>query len=239
MCYRYSIYSRPELIEARFDAKFQKNFTPKYHASAFSQEKLPIITNNNPKEIILADWGLIPHWVKNAKQADEIRQKTANARSETIYEKPSFRNSAKKNHCLVIADGFFEWREVNKRKYPYFIRLKNHNLFSMAGLWEPWTNPETDEYFITYTIITTEANSLMKIVHNQKKRMPVILSEESEKIWLDISIDSSLAKRILSPFDDDKMEAYTISKLITSRESDPNVSEVLTPYTYPGVKSRL
>jgi len=239
MCYRYSIFSKPELIELRFKAKFQKKFIPKYHTSAFSQEKLPIITNKNPKEIILADWGFIPHWVKNVKQAEDIRLKTANARSETIYEKPSFRYAAKNNHCLVIADGFFEWRAVNNFKYPYFIRLKNHKLFAMAGLWDFWINPDTDEDIITFTIITTEANPLMKIVHNQKKRMPVILTDESEKMWLDVSLDDSFVKNILTSYDEDEMEAYTISKLITSKKKDLNVSEILNPYSYPGVESRL
>ena len=184
MCYRYSIYSKPELFEAKWNATFHKEFTPTYHASAFSQQKLPIITNDRQGDIQLAEWGLIPHWAKTVQKADEIRSKTANARAETIFEKPSFRHSASNNHCLVLADGFFEWREVHRKKYPYYVRLKTHKPFAMAGLWEPWTNPDTDEGMITYTIITTQANPLMEIVHNQKKRMPVILPDGSEKLWL-------------------------------------------------------
>lgn len=234
MCYRYSIFSKPEMFNAILD----KDFSPVYHVSAFSQQKLPIITNDKPGKVQLASWGLIPHWAKSVKQAEKMRIKTANARAETIYEKPSFRHSAKNNHCLVLADGFFEWREVNKRKYPYFIRLKNQQPFAMAGLWENWTNPETDERQITYTIITTEANPMMQIIHNQKKRMPVILPEGFEKFWLN-ELGKENAEKLLVPFEQDKMEAYTISKLITAKDKDPNVSQVLMPYTYPGVEARF
>jgi putative SOS response-associated peptidase YedK len=118
------------------------------------------------------------------------------------------------------------------------VRLKNHEPFAMAGLWESWKNPDTDEEIITYTIITTQANPLMEIVHNQKKRMPVILPDGNEKLWLS-RLDKEKAQKLLAPFDQDKMEAYTISKLITARDRDPNVSQVLVPFTYPGVEARL
>jgi putative SOS response-associated peptidase YedK len=239
MCYRYSIFSKPELLEAKWNAMLNQDFSPIYHASAFSQQKLPIITNDSPKEIILAEWGLIPHWVKSVKQADEIRIRTANARAETIYEKPSFRNAAKNKHCLVLADGFFEWREVHHKKYPYYVRLKTHEPFAMAGLWETWMNPDNGEEYVTYSIITTDANPLMAIVHNQKKRMPVILTDGFEKLWLSKDITKEQVHSILVPFEQGKMEAYTISKLITAKEKEPNVSQVLSPYTYPGVEPRF
>jgi len=239
MCYRYSIYSKPELFQSKWKATLHQKFSPQYHASAFSQQKLPIITDETPTEVQLAEWGLIPHWVKNSTQADEIKLKTANARAETIYEKPSFRHAAQNHHCLVLADGFFEWREVHHKKYPYFIRLKSHQPFAMAGLWQPWTNPETNQTHLTYTIITTTANPLLAVIHNQKKRMPVILPDGFEKLWLSKDCTKEQSTQILVPFEEDKMQAYTISKRITAKDKETNVSQVLTPYTYPGIQPRF
>jgi len=239
MCYRYSIYSKPELIEAKYQATFQQEFPPTYHASAFSNTTLPIITNETRDHIILAAWGLIPPWAKTLQQADDIKTKTANARAETIYQKPSFRHAATHHHCVIIADGFFEWREVLHRKYPYYIRMKSQKPFSMAGLWEPWIHPDTGETIITYSIITTQANPLMAVIHNTKKRMPVILPDGFENLWLDATLPPEQAQQLLVPFEQEKMEAYTISKLITAKDKDPNVSQVLAPYTYPGVDAQL
>ena len=146
MCYRYSVPSR-EVLEKKFKATFKRNenFERKYHVGTFNNPKLPVITNEDPKQIDLFHWGLIPFWVKDQKNADEIRQKTANARGKSIFEKPSYRNAAEKKHCLVLADGFFEWRYYNGRNYPHYIYLKNHEPFAIAGLWDSWTNRETQE----------------------------------------------------------------------------------------------
>jgi len=236
MCYRYSIYTKPEVVEKKFKAKFKEKYIPKYHVSAFLQYKLPVITNENPKEIQLFNWGLVPFWVKDEKQAETIREKTANARAETIYEKPAFRHAAQKKHCLVLVDGFYEWREFHGRNYPYYIRLKSHEPFSIAGLWESWNNTETDETVFSYTVITTKANPLMEQIHNKKKRMPVILPKELERLWINDSVSKDQAKELLIPISEYDMEAYTISRLITSKTQDPDVPEVIQPYTYPELK---
>src|SRR5215210_7603218 len=104
-----------------------------------------------------------------------------NARAETITEKPSYRNAFKKRRCLVVADGFYEWQKVGDGKRPVFIRLKSGKPFGFAGLYEVWKG--TDEQpMTTCTIITTEANELMKPIH---ERMPVIIPKENEDMWLD------------------------------------------------------
>lgn len=238
MCYRYSVPSK-EVLEKKFKATFKRkeNFKRKYHVGAFDNPKLPVITNEDPKQINLFYWGLIPVWVKDQKNAEEIRQKTANARAESIFEKPSFRNSAEKKHCLVLADGFFEWRYFNGRNYPHYIFLKNHEPFAMAGLWEDWTNKETQEKIFTFTIITTKANPMMEIIHNKKKRMPVILKPEHYYDWISKSIDKDLSMKLLEPFDENQMEAYTISRLITSKDRNPNTPEVIKPYKYEELDS--
>jgi putative SOS response-associated peptidase YedK len=162
-----------------------------------------------------------------------------NARAESIFEKPSFRSAAEQRHCLVLTDGFFEWQEYEGKNYPYYIRLKNHEPFAMAGLWESWTDSKTAELLKTYTVITTKANPLMEQIHNKKKRMPVILPKDHERDWIAPSLDKSTAEALLVPYDESLMEAFTISRLITSRQRNPNAPEVLEPFTYPELQKKI
>jgi len=224
----------------RFSAVFLEEvpFKRQYHASSFDLPKLPVITNEQPTQIQLFTWGLIPFWVKDQKTAEEVRLKTMNARAESIFEKPSFRHAAGKQHCLVLADGFFEWQEVEGRNYPYYIRLKNQEPFAMAGLWDTWRNPTTAEVIQTYTVITTQANPLMERIHNKKKRMPVILPKNKECEWITPSLSKQAAEPLLVPYDEELMEAYTISRLITSRQRNPNVPEVSQPFSYPELQTK-
>ena len=144
MCYRYSVPG-PDVVKKTFQVKLGENFVKRYHVGAFEKIKLPVITNKDSHQVQLFKWGLIPFWVKDEKTANEFKDRTVNARSETIFEKPAFRSSAGKQHCLVIADGFFEWRYYNGKNYPYYIKLKNCKVFSIAGLWDRWTNKESGE----------------------------------------------------------------------------------------------
>jgi putative SOS response-associated peptidase YedK len=225
----------------RFSALFLENvpFKTQYHASSFDLPKLPVITNEQQKQIQLFTWGLIPFWVKDKQTAEEIRLKTMNARAESIFEKPSFRHAAEQKHCLVLTDGFFEWQEYEGKNYPYYIRLKNHEPFAMAGLWDSWIDPETSEVLQTYAVITTKANPLMEQIHNKKKRMPVILPKNHERDWVDSSLDKQAVEALLVPYDEHLMEAYTISRLITSRQRNPNIPEVLQPFTYPELQKKI
>jgi putative SOS response-associated peptidase YedK len=186
MCYNISISLDRERVEERFEAKCGEPhlFRTIYHASGFSSPLLPIITNQNPDTIQFFHWGFIPVWVKDEKRAHTIRVKTLNARSETIFDKPSFRNSILKKRCLVIVDGFYEWRHVEGKKYPYYITLLRGGIFSLAGIWDTWTNKENGEMKNTFSIITTRANALLEKIHNTKKRMPVIIQQEREREWL-------------------------------------------------------
>jgi putative SOS response-associated peptidase YedK len=231
MCYRYSVPG-PDNVKKTFQVKIGTSFEKRYHVGAFDNIKLPIITNENPEQTDLFNWGLIPFWVKDETTAEDIKQRTVNARSETIFEKPAFRSSASRKHCLVLADGFFEWRYYNGINYPYYIKLKNKDAFAMAGLWDCWDNKTTGEHVYTYTIITTEANPMMAKIHNKKKRMPAILKEEDSKKWISDSITKKESMSLLVPFDEKKMEAYTISKLITAKDQNANVPAVIKPFQY-------
>jgi len=231
MCYRYSVPG-PDVVKKTFQVKIGQDFDRMYHVGAFENVKLPVITNENPGQVSLFKWGLIPFWVKDEKTASEFKDRTVNARSETIFEKPAFRSSAGKKHCLVLADGFFEWRYFKGKNYPYYIQLKDRDVFSIAGLWDLWVNKSSGEEIYSYTIITAEANPLMAMIHNKKKRMPAILDPKDEKKWISKNLTKEETLDLLKPYDESKMTAYTISKLITTKDTDVNVPQVLEPFQY-------
>ena len=235
MCFHISLRKDLRAIENRFDASFIDAFFEKiYHVSAFSYPRLPVISNDDPCKIQLFFWGLIPLWVKDKKAALKIREQTLNAKAETITTKPSFRHSIKTKRCLVLADGFYEWQHVKNQTYPHYIHLKDHQLFAFAGIWDTWTNKGTNETLRTFSIITTQANPLLAVIHNTKKRMPVILRPEDERKWLsDIAVEEAVS--LLAPYDEKVMEAHTVSKLITTRGVPTNVPGVMSPHKYEAV----
>ena len=191
MCFYFSINKPKKVIEERFDSSFDSNdsFKAEPYANAFSKPTLPVIVNSEPDRIHLFKWGLIPHWVKGEENANKISSATFNARSETIFEKPSFRDAIKTQRCLVIADGFFEWKSEGKTKMRHFIQIKDNELFAFAGIWNSWVNKNTAEVVNTFSIITQEANPFMAEIHNIKKRQPVILNRENEAKWLSKNYD--------------------------------------------------
>ena len=183
MCYQTRIIRQKEEIMERFNAAIDElyDYNPIEFCSAFDFPKTPIITNANSSKIQLFNWGLIPHWSED----ESIRNYTLNARIETLSEKKSFKDIIQ-NRCLIIADGFYEWQWKTKsgsKKEKYLITLPNEELFAFAGIYSQWTN-FNNEKINSYSIITTEANELMSVIHNNKQRMPVILKSEDEQSWL-------------------------------------------------------
>lgn len=184
MCFHSKLSKKAQALQNRFKAKFENVdiLLPEIY-NAFQYPKTPVITNREADKIQLFNWGLIPAWAKD----DTIKKMTLNARIETIAEKPAFKGSIK-NRCLILADGFYEWQWLDpkgKNKQKYLITLPDDDTFAFAGLWSEWIDKSTGELLKTYTILTTEANELMSKIHNSKKRMPVIVSKENEKKWLE------------------------------------------------------
>jgi putative SOS response-associated peptidase YedK len=210
-----------------------QEWQPVYHASGFSFLQMPVITQADPKYVQLFNWGLIPSWVKTKIDADKLKAQTLNARSETAFEKPSFRSGIKYNRCLIPADGFFEWMDVNKKKYPHYIFMKNQELFCFGGIYANWTDRFTGELIQSFSILTTDANPMMEKIHNSKKRMPVIIPSNGYAHWLDNNLMPKDIQQFFKPFSDSEMAYHTISKLITSRVENSNVPEVLEAVEYP------
>jgi len=233
MCYYYSIPDL-EALEQRFHARLDPPtpFPRVYHVSGFSKPRLPVITNEDTQRIQLLNWGLIPHWMKEEATAAKFRVRTLNARAETIHEKPSFRHLITTQRCLVLADGFFEWRHYRGSTFPYYIRLQDQSPFAFAGLSDKWINPSTQQILKTYSVITTKANKLLEIVHNKRKRMPVMLQSDDEQQWLTSDLTRKEINSLLAPYDAAQMQAYPVSRLITSRDVHKNVPDAIRPVTY-------
>lgn len=213
MCGRFSLTQTEADIEARFGAKFYSNDLVKRYNVAPSQLAL-VITDAKPQELQLFRWGLIPSWAKDGS----IGNKMINARSETLREKPSFRTLVRKRRCLVIADGFYEWRPLDhKKKQPVRITLSNNGLFAMAGLWDEWNDPNSGELVDSFTIITAPANDLIRPVHD---RMPVILHASDEQKWLSAATIDQDIDRLLESYPSHEMDLYDVSEKVNSPLND-------------------
>ena len=212
MCGRYTL-TQPKKIKSRFETSSDiENFDKSYNIAP--SQYLPTITKNSPNQITMMKWGFVPHWGKD-KNFNLI-----NIRSDTVEEKPYFKNILTKNRCLVPSDGFFEWKKVKlegkEEKIPYFIHLKGKKLFSFAGIYSSVKDAEGKE-ILTYAILTTKPNSLVKKIHN---RMPVILKEESEQKWLDKKKEAKKLYELLKPYPSKDMESYKISKKVNNPVND-------------------
>ena len=213
MCGRYSLATDVEGLADRFDFRpTELTFLPRFNIAP-TQQVVTVINDGPENQAQLMKWGLIPFWAKDPS----IGNRMINARAETVAEKPAFRQSFQKRRCLVIADGFYEWRTVGKTKVPMRIILKSGETFGFAGLWETWKSPE-GESVQSCSIITTSPNEMMEPIHN---RMPVILPREAESVWLDTErVDPSTLHQLLLPYTAEAMEAYEVSQLVNSPKND-------------------
>ncbi|PKP20588.1 MAG: DUF159 family protein [Bacteroidetes bacterium HGW-Bacteroidetes-21] len=212
MCFHNSLSVESQTLENRYQAEFVEKHIYKAtkHGNAFANIQWPVITSSHSGEISQFGWGLIPGWIKDAESAKKIKLQTLNARSETVFEKPSFRNSIKSKRCLIPSTGFYEWQHEGKMKIPWFIRLKDVEIFSMAGIWDEWTDRNTGEIVRTFSILTTPANAIMEKIHNTKKRMPLMLLPHQEKAWLQVPPE----EREIAAFFEPLSDAYLTTEML-------------------------
>ncbi|MEP2670416.1 MAG: SOS response-associated peptidase [Cyclobacteriaceae bacterium] len=227
---RYGDSVDPKELERVFDGS-----QPTYHASGFDHPDLPVIINQSPANIQLLNWGLIPHWTKSIEDVVRIQNQTLNARAETLFEKPAFKESVVSRRCLIIADGFFEHHHKNGKTFPYHIQMKNNEPMSLAGIWDTWNGEGMER--TTVSIVTTRANPLMSRIHNNPKmsegpRMPLILPKENEMDWLNLSVsDAKDLEHFTLPFNESLLEAYTVPKL-KGKLAVGNTVKAITKYDY-------
>lgn len=206
MCFHYAYIADKIKTGNRYGVANPPEFESVFHANAFANPSMPIITAEEPDTISYYNWGLVPTWIKTQKDADDISKKTGNARSETVFEKPSFRNAIKSRRCIIPATGFYEWRHEGKEKIPHFVTTTDQEIFSFAGIYEHWTDKSTGEILHTYSILTMEANELMGYVHNNRSRMPVILNRDDEKYWLSNLKSKEEIEQGITQYPSDKMK---------------------------------
>jgi len=177
MCGRFAFYSPSEATAALFGATSSTEVVPRYNIAPTQFIAAVRTDAQGASELAMLRWGLVPFWAKDPS----IGNRMINARAETVAEKPSFRSAYKKRRCLILADGFYEWRKEGDGKTPYFISLADESPFAFAGLWEHWNSKESDESLQSTAIITTAANDFMAQLH---QRMPVVMLPEQAERWL-------------------------------------------------------
>ena len=176
------------------------------------------------RELAAVHWGLIPAWAKDRHAGQGLM----NACSETAAAKPSFRDAFRKRRCLVLADGFYEWkRGSGKKKQPFAIRLWDGSPFAFAGLWESWQGAD-GQPVESCAILTTEANELVKPIHD---RMPVILRPEHYDPWLDPSLHQvDVLQPMLVPFDATALTVFSVNPWVNdARHEGPRCLERIDP----------
>ncbi len=211
MCGRFTLVSPFVAVTERFHSCAPQDLRPRFNIAP-GQDVLCVIRNGEDRFESLR-WGLIPYWAKDPA----IGNRLINARAETLAVKPSFRYAFAKRRCLVVADGFFEWRPEGKRKVPVYISLKSKKPFGIAGLYDTWKSPDGNE-LRTCTIITTDANDLVRPFHD---RMPVILPGDVEDRWLNPA-EASCEKLLscLKPYPSGEMTAYDVSPVVNDTRHD-------------------
>ena len=214
MCGRFTLTIDPSHLQEAFPwAIIPDDFGPRFNIAP--SQPVAVIPNTGDNVLTMYKWGLIPSWSKDPSIGDRM----INARAETLAEKPSFRNAYRRRRCLILADGFYEWKQIPgmKSKQPMFIRLKDEKPFAFAGLWEIWNSPDGSE-IRSCTIITTQPNSLVESIHN---RMPVILPANAYSIWLAPG-DQPVTQlnELLVPYPSEEMVAFPVSKLVNSPQYD-------------------
>lgn len=204
MCGRYTLYSKMDSLEKRFSFTFNDDYRYLPRFNILPTQDVVVVTNNGQRHGQLMRWGLVPDWAASINS----RYSFINAVSETVNEKISFRDAYKYRRCLVLADGFFEWKRNAKSKQPYYIFESNRKPFAFAGLWNRWVSSYGDSV-LSCAILTCPANGLVKDIHS---RMPVILDHEAEALWLDpLTSDTKKLGNLLIPFPMEYMSSHPVS----------------------------
>ncbi|MCY3728143.1 MAG: SOS response-associated peptidase [Nitrospira sp.] len=215
MCGRYTLTCTPEVFAEEFRLEATPDHQPRYNVAP--SQAVVCVRATLParlREAVTMRWGLIPSWTRDPAKGMNL----INARAETATEKPSFRKPFRERRCLVLADGYYEWKREGTRKQPYYIRLKNERPFAFAGLWDRWS----DGMGITIescAVLTTKPNERLASIHD---RMPVILHPGAYEPWLDPGLqDATRLVTFLTPYPADAMIAHPVGALV----NDPRVDD--------------
>ncbi|MFM7805323.1 MAG: SOS response-associated peptidase [Verrucomicrobiota bacterium] len=222
MCGRYTLHCTPDAISAAFgvpefsQTRLRFNIAPSQLVAAVRQKP-----GMHTRELVMLKWGLVPVWAKDTS----IGNRLANARAETVAEKPSFRHAFKSHRCLLIADGFYEWQVIGRSRQPWRFTRSGGEVFLMAGLWESWLAPGQATPLETFTVITTAPNAVVAPIHD---RMPACLDPESAALWLDPRTPADSLPSLLRPGPDAEWTRHRVDPIVgQARIDDPRCIEVL------------
>ena len=211
MCGRYTLTIDIKTVAEKFGVPASLDTSPRYNIAP-TQEVVSVMRNGT-SHLARLRWGLIPSWAKD----ESIGSRMINARAETLTEKPSFKGLLRSKRCLIVADGFYEWKQENGSKIPMYMTLKSGEPFAFAGLWDLWKSPD-GEHIRSCTIITTEPNDLVAPIHN---RMPAILLPGAYADWLDPDMrDEQALSHWLAPYPAEEMTARPVSRLVNDPKRD-------------------
>ena len=214
MCGRYTLKTPIEAVADQFQFEELAEAKPRYNIAPSQQVACVRVLPGLTRRVgAMLRWGLIPSWAKEPA----MEMKLINARAETVADKPAFRKPLRRRRCLVLADGFYEWRREGNAKQPFYIRMKDKRPFAFAGLWDRWVPPE-GQAMESCALLTTEPNELMATIHN---RMPVILPPGAYDPWLDPDLhDVSVLTPFLHPYPAAEMEAFPVSRKVNNPKFD-------------------
>ena len=237
MCGRYSLTSPTEAVRRLFEFPERPNLAPRANIAPSQDVAAVRLASGESGEVgrhfVWLRWGLIPAWAKDPA----IGNRTINARAETVARKPAFRAAFRARRCLILADGFYEWKTESGGKQPYRITLADGGPFALAGLWERWANPQGGETIESCTIVTTAANARLQEIH---PRMPVILAPDAFVPWLDPRTPRAQAEALLVPFPSEALTHYRVSPRLNSpANDDPTLIEPLDAPAEAGGQPRL
>lgn len=213
MCGRLVLKDNIEDLSSCFQIDNVDDLLLEARYNIYPGQNVPVIIMEERKKFVMMRWGLVPSWSNDPL----IGFQMINARAETLSQKASFKNSFKKLRCIIPCSGFYEWKKLDKKtKVPYFIRLRNGTPFALAGLWDRWNKDGGN--LITFTIITTTPNNIIKPIHD---RMPVILKSENHDMWINPDItDTKNISDFLKPYPSEEMELYEISTFVNNPKND-------------------
>jgi putative SOS response-associated peptidase YedK len=213
MCGRYAFFSPAEAVKRTFALDLLPELKPRYNIAPTQSVPALRVVEEGRRSLAMLHWGLVPHWAKERA----IGNRMINARSETLTEKPSYREAFRRRRCLVLADGWYEWQPAPGGKQPWFVRLRDPRPIAFAGLWEKWKDP-AGGLLESCTIVTCNASESIRKIHD---RMPVVLPEESWDRWMDPACsDTESLSRILGPCEAKALRAWQVGRLVNAPKNE-------------------
>lgn len=220
MCGRYAFYSPAEAVRRTFALDDLPELKPRYNIAPTQSVPVVRVGEDRRRTMAMLHWGLVPKWAREKA----VGSRMINARAETVAEKPAYRDAFRKRRCLVAADGWYEWQSAPGGKNPWFIRLRERRPIGFAGLWERWTDPSNGSLLESCTIVTTDAASSIRKIHD---RMPVVLPESEWDRWMDPAYsDAEMLAKDLGPYDPKALEFWPVSRAVNApRNEGPELIE--------------